>query len=69
MELTRRHFIITSSLTSLSIATPSLYLSTRAEVFRKYEDFKGFANEHVSQMDKYLLAEMIPYLLSMLYLS
>tara|TARA_B100000780_G_C21115389_1_gene451202 strand:+ start:375 stop:536 length:162 start_codon:yes stop_codon:yes gene_type:complete len=53
----------------LSITTPGLYFSTRAEVFRKYEDFKGFAKEDVSQMNKHLLAEMTPSLLSMLYLS
>ena len=69
MKLTRRQFIINSSITAVALSLPASYISANTEIKNRINDFKNFTHKQVEELDKYLLASLIPSFISMLFLA
>jgi hypothetical protein len=69
MELTRRQFIINSSITAIAISLPASYISANTEIKNRFNDLKNFTHKQVKELYRYLLASLIPSIISMLFLA
>lgn len=69
MKLTRREFIINSSITAVALSLPASYMSANTEIKNRFNDFKNFTYKQVEELDKYVLASVIPSIISMFFLA
>jgi len=69
MELTRRQFIISGTSLSAALAFPAMYLSSSQKLKDDFNNFKDYTYEQVEQLDSYLIASVLPSIMSMLFLA
>jgi len=69
MELTRRQFIITGSSLTAALAFSASLIPSNQNLRKDFNDFKGDTYEQIEQLDNYVVASILPSLMSMLFLA
>lgn len=69
MELTRRQFIISASTAAAAVALPATYVSASREIKQQFNKFTDFTSKQIEELDKYVVASLIPSIVSMLFLA
>lgn len=69
MELTRRQFIITGSTLTAALAFPATLIPSNQNLKEDFNDFKDYTCEQVEQLDNYVVASILPSLISMFFLA
>lgn len=69
MELTRRQFIVSASTAVAAVALPATYVSATREIKQQFNKFTDFTSKQIEELDKYVVASVIPSIVSMLFLA
>ena len=69
MELTRRQFIITGSSLTAALAFSASLIQSNQNLRKDFNDFKDYTYEQIEQLDNYVVASILPSLMSMLFLA
>ena len=69
MELTRRQFIISASTAAAAMTLPATYISANKEIKQQFSNFKNFTSRQIEELDKYVIASVIPSIVTMLFLA
>jgi hypothetical protein len=69
MELTRRQFIITGSSLTAALAFSASLIPSNQNLRKDFNDFKNYTYEQIEQLDNYVVASILPSLMSMLFLA
>tara|TARA_B100001093_G_scaffold398327_1_gene385665 strand:- start:707 stop:985 length:279 start_codon:yes stop_codon:yes gene_type:complete len=69
MELTRRQFIIKVSTAAAVMTLPATYVSANKEIRQQLSNFKNFTSRQIEELDKYVIASVIPSIVTMLFLA
>ena len=69
MELTRRQFIIRASTAAAAMTLPATYISANKEIKQQLSNFKNFTSRQIEELDKYVIASVIPSIVTMLFLA
>ena len=69
MELTRRQFIISASTAPAAMTLPATYISANKEIRQQFSNFKSFTSRQIEELDKYVIASVIPSIFTMLFLA
>ena len=69
MELTRRQFIITGSTLTAALAFSATFITSNQKLKEDFNDFKDYTYEQIEQLDNYVIASILPSLVSMLFLA
>ncbi|MDA7541677.1 hypothetical protein N8819_00135 [Gammaproteobacteria bacterium] len=69
MELTRRQFIITGSALTAALAFSATFAPSNKRLKKNFIDSKDYTYEQIEQLDNYVVASILPSLISLLFLA